>query len=162
MKNKLGFIFITFAILLYSYKKYNDYNDIKFHNEIINSIKDNKNIYNESYIEIPKYNIKRIIKYDIRLLDKNYVIKLNSKNNLIVLAGHNINLVFHKIHYLKKDDIVYLYIDKIHKYKVVSKKEIDINKYNYLNKEYQKNTLILITCTKNNNKRLLVSLEEIT
>lgn len=161
MKNKIAIILIILSFLLLNNKKNYDKQNIKFHNIIINKIYDNNNEINEyiGYISIKKYNINRLIKKGVTkdILDKNYVGLMNIKNdNLIVLAGHNINLVFHKLHFVKKDDIVDLKIDKEEKYKVILKKEISVLDTYYLYKKYDKKTLLLITCTKDKNKRLIV------
>lgn len=159
MKNR-GLILIILSLLLFNTKLYLEHNDINYHNKVINKIKDNHN-YKEyySYIEIPKYNIKRLIKEEVSadILDNNYVGKMNIDTpNLIILAGHNINLVFHKIHYLKENDLVY-FNDK--KYIVISYKEIDVNDYSILDNKYDIETLILMTCTKDQNKRYIVICE---
>lgn len=161
MKNK-GLILIILGVIIFNTKLYLENNNIKYHNKIINKIKDNHNTYNYyGYIEIPKYNIKRLIKEGTtnQILDNNYVGKMNIDTpNLVLLAGHNINLVFHKIHYLKENDLVYLNNEK---YKVISYKEIDVNDYSILNDFYNEKTLILMTCTKNQNKRYIVICKEI-
>lgn len=113
------------------------------------------------YIYIPKFNIKRVIinNTDSKTLDNYYVGKMNIKvNNLTILAGHNINQVFHKIHYLNIGDIAY--INNI-KYKVISYKEIKVNDYSILNTKYDCPTIILMTCTNNKNKRYIVTLKDV-
>ena len=87
---------------------------------------------------------------------------MNIKNdNLLVLAGHNINLVFHKIHYLKKDDLINLYLKEKEEYKVIKTLEINIDDNSILYKKYKNKTLILITCTKDSNKRFIVIAKKI-
>ena len=113
------------------------------------------------YIYIPKFNIKRVIinNTDSKTLDNYYVGKMNIKvNNLTILAGHNINQVFHKIHYLNIGDIAY--INNI-KYKVIGYKEIKVNDYSILNTKYDCPTIILMTCTTNKNKRYIVTLKDV-
>jgi LPXTG-site transpeptidase (sortase) family protein len=81
-------------------------------------------------------------------------------DNLTVLAGHNINLVFHKIHHLSKNDVVYIKsYKKVKEYKVIKKTIVNIDNYDLLFKKYNKDTLILITCTNNDLKRLIVICE---
>lgn len=155
MKNKIAIKIIMISILLYLIKNIIIINNISYQNQIIRNY-DNHNKKYYGYIYIPKYNIKRLIKKgtDNKILDKYYVGKMEiHKDNLIILAGHNVNSVFHKIHYLKKGDLVYL---KNEEYRVDSYKEININDYSILNKTYNKKTLILITCTKNVLKRYVV------
>lgn len=113
------------------------------------------------YIYIPKFNIKRVIinNTDSKTLDNYYVGKMNIKvKNLTILAGHNINQVFHKIHYLNIKDIVYINSTK---YKVISYKEIKVNDYSILNTKYDCPTIILMTCTTNKNKRYIVTLKDV-
>ena len=113
------------------------------------------------YIYIPKFNIKRVIinNTDSKTLDNYYVGKMNINiNNLTILAGHNINQVFHKIHYLNIKDIAYINNTK---YKVISYKEINVNDYSILNTKYDCPTIILMTCTTNKNKRYIVTLKDV-
>ena len=155
MKNKIGLLLIIFSIFLYVNKQLYYRNNVIYQNKIINKTKDN-HLEKVEYIEIPKYNIRRIIKNDIsnNILDNYYVgyMKINNPN-LIVIAGHDINLVFHKIHYLKDNDTIYI---NNNKYIVYDYKEIDINDYSDINKKYDKKTLMLITCTNDKNKRYIV------
>lgn len=113
------------------------------------------------YIYIPKFNIKRVIinNTDSKTLDNYYVGKMNiNVDNLTILAGHNINQVFHKIHYLNIGDIAYINSTK---YKVISYKEIKVNDYSILNTKYDCPTIILMTCTTNKNKRYIVTLKDV-
>lgn len=166
MKSKLGVIILLFGFILIGIKNIKERLNIEYQNKIISNIYDNHYKTNEynGYIEIPKYNIKRLIKDDVSndTLDKYYVgIMSTDNNNLLILAGHNINLVFHKIHYLKKDDLIYIYMNKKDIYKVIETKEISVDNYTYINKKYNKKTLILITCTKDKNKRFIVICDNI-
>lgn len=95
------------------------------------------------------------------MLDNNYVGMMNAKDNLILLAGHNIKLVFKNIHYMKKDDLINLYLENKSIYKVIKTKEIMINDYSILNNNYKEKTLILMTCTNDSNKRFIVIAERI-
>lgn len=167
MKNKvIGIILILISICIIIIKNINEYNNTLYQNKIISKIKDSHNINSEyiGYIEIPKYKVKRLIKEGTNnnILDHYFVGKMNIKNNnLTILAGHDINLVFHKLHYLNKDDIIYLNDFKYLKiYKVIKKIKVDINDYTYLYKTYNKDTLLLITCTNKSDKRLIVILEK--
>ena len=157
MRNK-ALILIILSILIFNINMIKTKENIIYHNKIIAKIKDSHKIDKEyyGYIEIPKYNIRRLIKNgtENNILDKYYVGKFNiNKNNLIVLAGHNVNIVFHKIHYLKENDLIYI---NNNKYIVYDYKEININDYSYINKIYDKKTIMLITCTKDKNKRYIV------
>ena len=84
MKNKIGFVLIFLSILIVIIKYNFEYKINNYQNKIINNIH-----------------------------DKNYVGMMDiNKKNLIVLAGHNTNNVFHKIYYLKKNDLIEIYLDK--------------------------------------------------
>lgn len=165
MKVKIGIVLIIISFFLVFFKIKKDNNSIKFHNKIISNIYDNHIEYKEylGYIEIPKYNIKRLIKKGMNseILNNNYIGFKIINDNLILLAGHNINLVFHKIHYLRINDLIYLNLDKMTTYKVVKKYEIRVDDYSVLNKNYNNKTMILMTCTKDKNKRLIVIAEMI-
>lgn len=160
MKIKISIILICISLILIIFKIKNDNNDIKFHNRVISNIYDNHIEYKEylGYIEIPKYNIKRLIKKGMsnKILDSNYVGYKKINDNLILLAGHNVNNVFHKIHYLDKNDLIYININKLITYKVIKKYEIKVDDYSILNKKYNNETIIIMTCTTNKNRRLIV------
>ncbi len=161
MKNKLGFLLIILSIILIISKYKKDNINTIYQNKIISNIYDNHNIYKEykGYIKIPKYNIKKVIKKGTsdKILDQNYVGIMNiNKPNLIILAGHNTNSVFKKIHYMKKNDLIELYLEEKEIYIVEETKEIRIDDYKILNDSYNTKTLILITCTNNRNKRFIV------
>lgn len=164
MKNKIGFVLIFLSILIVIIKYNFEYKINNYQNKIINNIHDNYNyIEYKGYIKIDKYNINKIIKKGTtnEILDKNYVGMMDiNKKNLIVLAGHNTNNVFHKIHYLKENDLIEIYLDKKEIYKVKTIKEINVDDYEILNKKYKNKTLILMTCTNKQNKRLIVTSEK--
>lgn len=164
MKNKIGFVLIFLSILIVIIKYNFEYKINNYQNKIINNIHDNYNyIEYKGYIKIDKYNINKIIKKGTtnEILDKNYVGMMDiNKKNLIVLAGHNTNNVFHKIYYLKKNDLIEIYLDKKEIYKVKTIKEINVDDYEILNKKYKNKTLILMTCTNKQNKRLIVISEK--
>lgn len=151
--------------MLFLIKKEIENNNIDYHNKVISKIYDNHNINKEylGYIEIPNYNIKRLIKKGVsnKLLDNNYVGMMDTKNNLILLAGHNIKLVFKNIHNMQKGDLITLYLNYKTIYKVIETKEIMINDYSILNMKYKDETLMLMTCTNDSNKRFIVIAERI-
>lgn len=135
--------------------KPNKYKNLYIQNRILDSHKE------VNYIYIPRFNIKRVIinNTDNKTLDNYYVGKMNiNVDNLTILAGHNINSVFHKIHYLNVNDVVYL---KEEKYKVIDHKEIKVDDYSILNTKYECPTLILMTCTNDKNKRYIVILNNV-
>lgn len=156
MKNKYGLLVILFGITLLLNKKIYLRKNVIYQNNIINKIKDNHIEKNIDYIEIPKYNIKRIIKDNAcyKVLDNYYVGYVKNDNKkLTIIAGHDVNIVFHKIRYLRKNDLIYV---NDNSYIVYDYKEINVNDYSYINKQYNKKTIMLITCTKEKNKRYIV------
>ena len=120
------------------------------------------------YLEIPKFNLKRIIKVGNTkdILDSNYVLYYNSfksldkNNNNIILLGHNIESVFRFLHYMDVGDSITLvtyttcYNFQITNIDIIPETEVDV-----LNKSYNEKTLTLITCMKNNKNRLVVTAE---
>lgn len=117
----------------------------------------------EGYLYIPKFNYKNIIKKDIDSLNDNNIVMMDYSDkiggNTIVLAGHNNRYVFHKLYYLQIGDEVILSDFGIdYKYVVDNIKYIDVDDFNELNID---NSLILITCSENNQKRYIVVLKHI-
>lgn len=166
----------------------NDRYDINVQNEIIdnvfsmeitdgddNLLRDFLNFKSVSYIDesylgyiyIPRFNIKRIIKFgtDDDVLNAGYVgmHKLSGaldNDDLIILAGHNISNVFSKLHSISIGDFIYINTKKISRKFVVYDKQV-VSEYdiNYLENNRNKE-LLLITCTKVSGERLLVFLKE--
>lgn len=78
----------------------------------------------------------------------------NEKNQII--AGHNINRVFHDLHYLKKGmRIEFHRNNQVLTYYVFNMLIVNIDEVQYL-EETKKEQLTLITCTENDQKRLIV------
>ena len=113
------------------------------------------------YIEIPKINLKKIIKQGTNqeILNEGYVGLLTGKtinNSNIVLAGHNIESVFKNIKKLTLNDTIYVYFEnKKYEYQVIKILTIEIDELNYLNDTEEKK-LTLITCTDKNKRRFIV------
>lgn len=112
-------------------------------------------------IEIPSVSIDNIVIEGTKkeVLDQNYVghVKESSLdfNKTIILAGHNNKKVFKRLKELKKQDEIYLTIyQETRKYCVVSNLEIEDTNYTYF--KDIKDTLILITCTKDELKRRII------
>ena len=117
----------------------------------------------EGYLYIPKFNYKNIIKKDIKSLEENNIVMMDYSDKIggstIVLAGHNNRYVFHKLYYLEKGDEVILSDFGIdYKYIVDKTKYINVDDFNELKID---NSLILITCSNNNQKRYIVILKHI-
>lgn len=112
-------------------------------------------------IEIPSVSIDNIVIEGTKkeVLDQNYVghVKESSLdfNKTIILAGHNNKKVFKRLKELKKQDAIYLTIyQETRKYCVISNLEIEDTNYTYF--KDIKDTLILITCTKDELKRRII------
>ncbi len=119
----------------------------------------------EGYLEVPKYNIKRLIKKGVteEVLSKNYVLYYNSfvsldKNDFnIILLGHNIESVFRFLHYLDVGDEVVLVTHKFcYKFEIYSVNIISEREVSILNESHDEKVLTLITCMKNNKNRLVL------
>ncbi len=176
MKKKFLFFLFFFFLLFLFIQELQNYKEEEKHYSMKSNIKDSINqitVLKEKkeyygYIEIPKLKLKKPIipYYDKKLLDKNFVCIYFSTNFLekkvgnTLLVGHNNKGLFEKLYQLDKNDKVIIYVgDKKYIYRFFEKKEVVYNKYKYLYEK--KNHLIsLITCTKNKNKRLIVTLKE--
>ena len=117
----------------------------------------------EGLLYIPKFNYKNVIKKGVSALDDNNIEMLDFSDsiggNRIVLAGHNNRYVFNKLYYLDiNDEIVLSDSGKDYKYLVRKTKYIDTDDFSDFNID---NSLILITCTYDNQKRFIVILEKV-
>ena len=138
--------------------------NIDISDETSNTIEENNDYL--GYIYIPKYNLKRLIKEGTSgdILDNGFVGIYKSSasldgDNLIILAGHNINTVFSKLHYISINDEVYIKTKTVNrKFIVYDKKQVNEYDMSYFNN--RKNEMILITCTNIKGERLLVMLKE--
>ena len=175
----IGIILVLTSIFIFIYLKYQNKKDVinqdKIINETFNENNNKKFVYNNDnfidilgYIEIPKFNIKRIIKYGTNkeVLDNNYVGLHENSSNLddrgnIILAGHNIDNVFKSLHKISIDDEIIINTSQnSYLYKVIEKKEISVFDTEYL-KQQSEDILTLITCTNDKSKRLLVLAKKI-
>lgn len=115
------------------------------------------------YIEIPSLKISKLIENDAsqESLDKYTVAIWNKEKDLskvhhLILAGHNVKTVFGPLHRIQIGDFIYIYYkDQKNVYEVVRKIEIKITETEYLEETTEK-YLSLVTCTDNNQTRLLV------
>ena len=155
LKNIIKIIIIFSSFLLFT----PIIKDIKLKSNIDKVITEPKikSIY-EGFIYIPKFNYKNIIKKDNNALDENYILMPkfsdNIGENIIVLAGHNNKYVFNKIYYLNKgDEIVISDFSIDYRYVVMNTKYIKVDDYDFLKNN---NSLILMTCTDNNQERFIV------
>ncbi len=153
----IGFLFLFFIY-------YRIYRYSKIEKKFIHEKQVEEQRYTQiPYIEIPTLHISKIIKSstDKEILDKYYIGIWNKEKNIdqinhLVLAGHNVKSVFGTLHKIEIGDKVYIfYKDKKYIYQVSLKKEIYITEMDYL-KDTNYKKLSLLTCTKNNQIRLLV------
>ena len=159
-------LIIIFSCLLYfvSFKVYQEY-DIICQSRIIDNFNTNDFDY-DGYIYIPRFNIKRLIKYgtDSLVLDSGYVglhdysCDIDS-DCLVILAGHNIPNVFSSLHDISIGDSVILGGKLIRNFLVYDKKIVRDDDFSYFFD--RRNELLLITCTDNAGYRLLVFLKEV-
>lgn len=162
----LGLILIIISLSIFSYNQYYKIKDIKKHNQIIERdfYNGNTNKYdNLKYIIIPSLDLKRIIVNDASkdTLDKYYVGlvtgDINSNEDNIILAGHNVNNVFSKLHQIKIGTKIILKHNQINEYIVNNVYETLKNDTSVLETVTNQKKLTLITCTDNPDKRLIVT-----
>lgn len=160
---RISFCLIIISCSIFFFIKGYEQYDIVVQNKIIDNPFSIKSI--DGYIFIPKFNIKRIIKRgtDSDILDFNYVGihdlsgELNG-SNLIILAGHNIDNVFGRLHDILIGDVVFINGDGYDRKFIVYDKKI-VSEYDFSYFKNRNNELVLITCDKKG-YRLLVFLKE--
>lgn len=119
------------------------------------------------YIYIPRFNIKRLIKHgtDSYILDDLYVGLYESSalldgTGLIILAGHDVPIVFSKLHNISIGDDVFIRGNGINR-KFVVYDSVIVSEDNMSYFTNRDNELLLITCTDKKGYRLLVFLREV-
>ena len=158
---------------LLAFAKPVDTGDRKESTETKTTQKKNKNNYYVGYLEIPKVNVKKgFLNIDHKDNDvgKNItVIKGSSypdvdKGNFII-AGHSgtgIHSYFKDLYKLKKGDKAYItYNGYKYTYKIVKIYKQEKNGTIAIYRDYNKTTLTLITCTKNDKKHQTVYILEL-
>lgn len=126
--------------------------------------------YADSYIsvlEIPKINLKRGL-YEIKnpLNDVNKNIEINPKSNMpniekgnFILEAHSglsLTSYFNNLEKLTKGDVINVYYGNvIYKYLIDSFYDIDKTGKALIKRDYNKTTVTLITCKKNENKQIV-------
>lgn len=154
MKKKLGVSLIIISIFFLILLKLDNYFEKNTHSQIIERIfiKGEKLETNYiGYIEINSVNIKRGIINGINdeILNNNDIGMIRDNN--IILAGHAVENVFGNLKNISVFDEVKIHLyDKDYYFMVYDKIVVSKNNLDYLNAD-----LVLITCT-NDNKRLLV------
>lgn len=108
-------------------------------------------------LQIPEWNFERIIKEGtVSNIDKTFATLLIGNKNNIIIAGHDIPIVFHVLHDITLGMIVYLKKgNQIIEYVVTQKLVVKPTEVRYL-EETEKEQLTLITCTDYNQKRLII------
>jgi len=159
IKSKISISIICIFVFLILFIKVNTIIESSNHIKKIDSIfiesKPNKTNY-VGYIEIKSVGIKRGIVNGINdeILNSNDVGMI--KNNNIILAGHSIINVFEKLHYVKVNDVINIYLyNKLNEY--IVKKIFIVNKKDL---SLLNNELVLITCMDNPDERLLIIAEK--
>lgn len=155
-------IIIIFLIFNLNNSKDSDYAiyEEKVEDIIIDKIKMKRY---DGYFYIPKFEYKGLIKTgeSNRVLDSNNILILENGSNIndefgnIVLAGHNNRYVFSVLYKLSINDEVVIYEgNSKYIFEIYEKQVIDITDTYILDNVYDKKIVTLITCTKNNQKRL--------
>lgn len=108
-------------------------------------------------LEIPEWNFERIVKEgSVNQIDNLFATLLVGNQNNVVIAGHDIPIVFHDLQNVQLEMNIYLKKgNKITEYIVVEKKAVVPTEVVYL-EETEDERLTLITCTENDQKRLII------
>lgn len=139
------------------------FKEIELEQKVDSMMNDKKlNSIYEGYLYIPKFNYKNFIKKGESALDDNNIEMLNFSDNIggnnIVLAGHNNRYVFNKLYSLDiGDEIILSDFGTDYKYVVEEFKYIKVDDFKELVRD---NSLVLITCTYDNQKRFIVILKK--
>ena len=151
--SKIIFSFTLFLLFIPVIKEYK----IKERVDDVVDYKKNISLY-EGYLYIPRFNYKNLIKIGSNVLDDNLIELTKYSDNIgdsnIILAGHNNQYVFNKLYDLDiGNEIVISDFNIDYKYVVTEMKYIKVNDYSVFNND---NSLTLITCTNDNQKRYVV------
>ncbi|MBE6139578.1 MAG: sortase [Firmicutes bacterium] len=124
-------------------------------------------------LEIPKINLKRgFLDLNSRYNKVNYNITVingstfpNEENNNLILAAHSGNCsvcFFDKLFNLSKDDKAYIHYNNVkYTYKLVNTYEVEKDGTVAIYRDYEKNVLTLITCTKYSDTKQTVFIFEL-
>ena len=139
-----------------------------------NSSENNKvNLNYIGFLEIPKINLKRGffgLDSEYNNVDKNITIIKGStmpdtQNNNLILAAHSGNCsycYFNQLYKLENGDKAYIsYNNKNYEYKIVNIYEVEKDGTVAIYRDYSKNVLTLITCTRNSNTKQTVYILEL-
>ena len=147
-------ILIFISLFIICIPTYNKYKLEKRVDEIL--LSKGSSIY-EGYIYIPKFNYKNMIKKGDKAINENLVSMHSLSDPIggtnIILSGHNNKYVFHKLYYLSIGDEIIISDFNIDKRYIVNEiKKVNIDDSSIFNIDGLK----LITCTNNNQVRLVV------
>lgn len=147
--------------------------EIEEKNEEISSNSNETSLSYIGFLEIPKINLKRGF-FDLESkynnVDKNVTIIKGStmpdtQNNNLILAAHSGNCsycYFDKLYKLENGDKAYInYNNKKYEYKIVNIYEVEKDGTVAIYRDYSKNVLTLITCTRNSNTKQTVYILEL-
>lgn len=147
--------------------------EIEEKNEEISSNSNETSFSYMGFLEIPKINLKRGF-FDLESkynnVDKNVTIIKGStmpdtQNNNLILAAHSGNCsycYFDKLYKLENGDKAYInYNNKKYEYKIVNIYEVEKDGTVAIYRDYSKNVLTLITCTRNSNTKQTVYILEL-
>lgn len=114
------------------------------------------------FIEIPNWNWKRAVRIGtVDHIYSKYATLLTETKNNIVIAGHDIDIVFHELQKIKVgEEVVFIVDGEEIMYQVTEVKKVWPYQIEYL-KETEESQLTLITCTENDAKRLIVICKKI-
>lgn len=153
MKKVVGIslIFISFLGFV-SIKFYTCFESMYHKKEIENIFINGVSNYTKyiGYIYIEKIGLKRGIVSGINDSILNDLDIGMLRNDNIILAGHDISTVFGNLKKLNINDRIELFLNETTNYVVIKKVIVEKNDFSYLNSD-----LVLITCT-NDGKRLLI------
>lgn len=149
-----GFLFLASLFMISSDLYEETTTIVDFHKEKINLERQETEI---KKLEIPEWNFERFIKVGtVNQIDNSFATYLPGNKNNIVIAGHDIPLVFHQLQKIKIGMKVYIKKgNKMIEYIVVDKKSVKPTEVQYL-EDTKDEQLTLITCTEDNQKRLIV------
>lgn len=108
-------------------------------------------------LEIPEWDFERLVKEgSVNQIDNSFATMIGSNKSNIVIAGHDIPIVFHDLQRITIGMKVYLKKgNKMIEYIVVRKETVKPTEVQYL-EETEEERLTLITCTDYNQKRLII------
>lgn len=158
---RLIIIFLLFNLINFDDSDYSIYKK-----KIDEIIEDKIEINNyDGYLYIPKFEYKGLIETgdSKKVLDSNNIYHLENGSKIkdelgnTVLAGHNNRYVFSILYKLNIGDELIVYDKEIkYKFSVYKIETVNITDIYVLDNLSDKKILTLITCTKNNQKRLVV------